>query len=160
MRGPTLRTSATILSNTFRPESTSIPFTVSAPGLVGNFSLPRWSTHALYAQKDGISLFKTESFNINGSYRFFAEVRDEHVEQLKLDFNVRCHRANIQAHHPYCTVDEQNRLSGVWMGNPLLLGLQRKLLWLIHTVPDSVRISREKNRESSYWRSSKIEIQA
>jgi len=158
MRGPTLGTSTTIPSNTFRPESTSIPFTVSAPGLVGNFSLPRWSTHALNAQKDGISLFKTESFNINGSYRFFAEVRDEHVEQLKLNFNVRCHRTNIQTHHHYCTTAEQNCPSGVWMGNSLLLGLQRKLFWFIHTVPDSIRIPREKKRESSYWRSSEIEI--
>src|SRR6266540_393144 len=133
MRGPTLKTSVTIPSNMFRPESTSIPFTVSAPGVVGNFSLPRWSTHALNAQKDGISLFKTESFNINGSYRFFAEVREEYVEQLKLDFNVRCHRANMRTHHPDCTTAEKTRFSGVWMGNPLLLGLQRKLLWFIHT---------------------------
>jgi hypothetical protein len=83
-----MKTIVTIPSNKFRPETTFIPFTISAPNLVGNFSLPRWSTHALHPQKEGISLFRTQLFNLCGSYRFFGEVRDDHVEQLKLDIQV------------------------------------------------------------------------
>jgi len=87
-RGPHLRTNTTIHSNVFRPESTSFPFTISAPDLLADFSLPRWSTHALNAQKHGISLFKTKLFNIDGSYRYFAEVREDNIDQLKLDIGV------------------------------------------------------------------------
>lgn len=59
------------------------------PDLVANFSLPKWSTHALNAGKEGINLFKTKLLNIEGSYRYFSEVHTENVEQLKLDFDVR-----------------------------------------------------------------------
>lgn len=83
-----MKTIVTIPSHKFRPETTTTPFTVSAPNLVGNFSLPRWSTHALHPQKEGVSLFKTQSFNLNGSYRFFSEVRIDRVERLKLDIQV------------------------------------------------------------------------
>jgi hypothetical protein len=88
LRGPDMKALITIPSNKFRSETTYIPFTISAPNLIGNFSLPRWSTHALNPQQEGISLFKTQLFNLGGSYRFFAEVRDDHVEQLKLDIQV------------------------------------------------------------------------
>jgi hypothetical protein len=70
----------------FTPEFTSISFSVIGLNMVVDFSLPRWSTHALHAPKQGITLFHTESLNINGSYLYFAEVREENIEQLKLDF--------------------------------------------------------------------------
>ena len=74
--------------NVFTPESTSIPFSVIGGNTVVDFSLPRWSTHALHAPKKGITLLHTESLNISGSYLYFAEVREENIEQLKLDFEV------------------------------------------------------------------------
>lgn len=37
---------------------------------------------------EGVSLFRTASFNFNGSYLYFAAVHEENVEQLKLDFDV------------------------------------------------------------------------
>lgn len=89
LRGPHLRTSTTIPANVFRPEFTSISFTVAAPDLVANLSLPRWSTHASH-RKTGTNVFKTSTLNIVGSYRYFSEVLAENVEQLRLDFDVRC----------------------------------------------------------------------
>lgn len=77
-----------IPSNVFTPEFTSIPFSVTGRNTVVDFSLPRWSTHALHAPKQGITLFHTESLNISGSYLYFAEVREENIDQLKLDFEV------------------------------------------------------------------------
>lgn len=53
-----------------------------------DLSLPRWSTHALHAPKQGNNLGKIGVFRIDGSYRYFADVREEHVEQLKLTFTV------------------------------------------------------------------------
>ncbi|KAF8161147.1 hypothetical protein B0H34DRAFT_654233 [Crassisporium funariophilum] len=89
LRGPHFMTTATIPSNTFRPESTCIPFAIVAPDLLVDFSLPRWNTHALHAPKKGINLFKTKLLNLEGSYLYFAEAREEHVEQLKLDIDFR-----------------------------------------------------------------------
>ena len=77
-----------IPSTVFTPESTSIPFSVVGRNTVVDFSLPRWSTHALHAPKQGVTLLHTESLNINGSYLYFAEVREGNIEQLKLDFEV------------------------------------------------------------------------
>ena len=74
--------------NVFAPEFTSIPFSVIGPNMVVDFLLPRWSTHALHAPKQGVTLLHTESLNIKGSYFYFAEVREESMEQLKLDFEV------------------------------------------------------------------------
>ncbi|KAF9529375.1 hypothetical protein CPB83DRAFT_789894 [Crepidotus variabilis] len=85
LKGTHFKTVATISSNTFRPESTSIPFTISAPNALGTFSVPRWSAHAPHIQKESIDLFKTKGFTINASYRYFAEVREEYVEQLHMD---------------------------------------------------------------------------
>ena len=76
--------------NVFSPEFTSIPFSVMGPNMVVDFLLPRWSTHALHAPKQGITLLHTESLNISGSYLYFAEVREGNMEQLKLDFEVSC----------------------------------------------------------------------
>jgi hypothetical protein len=74
--------------NVFTPEFTSIPFSIIGPKMVVDFLLPRWSTHALHAPKQGITLLHTESLNISGSYLYFAEVQDGNMEQLKLDFQV------------------------------------------------------------------------
>lgn len=88
MRGNSLKTDATILSNTFRPEATTIPFCVIAPDVFIDLSLPRWNTHALHSPADGNSLAKVGLLRIDGSYRYFAEVRNDYVEQLKLTFTV------------------------------------------------------------------------
>ena len=88
LRGPHLRTSTTIPLNVFRPEFTSISFTVASPDLVASFSLPRWNTHASH-RKTEANVFKSSTINIVGSYRYFSEVLAENVEQLRLDFDVR-----------------------------------------------------------------------
>ncbi|KDR75835.1 hypothetical protein GALMADRAFT_156774 [Galerina marginata CBS 339.88] len=87
--GPHLKSFTTIPSNTFRPNSTLIPFHITAPDLAVNISLPRWNTHALHARKEGINLLKSSAFNLSGSYRYFAEVKEEYVEQLRLQFDLK-----------------------------------------------------------------------
>lgn len=89
LQGIQFKTTATIASNTFRPESTAIPFTIFAPDIIGNLSLPRWNAHAPHTQKESTEIFKSKGVTISGSYRYFAEVRAEHVEQLHLDIEVR-----------------------------------------------------------------------
>lgn len=88
LRGRHLKTVTEIPLNVFTPEFTSILFSVVGPNMVVDFLLPRWSTHALHAPKQGITLLRTKSLNITGSYLYFAEVREENLEQLKLNFEV------------------------------------------------------------------------
>jgi hypothetical protein len=88
VHGPHLRLEATIPSNTFRPEATTISFVVDANDTNVDISLPRWNTHALHASKEGHSLLKAGKLSVEGSYHYFAEAREEHVEQLKVTVNV------------------------------------------------------------------------
>ena len=88
IHGPHLKLEATIPSNTFRPEATTISFTVDANDTNVDISLPRWNTHALHASKEGHSLFKAGKLSVEGSYHYFAEAREEHVEQFKMTVNV------------------------------------------------------------------------
>lgn len=138
-----MKTITTIPSNKFRPETMTTPFTLSAPNLAGNFSLPRWSTHALHPQKEGISLFKTQLFNVNGSYHFFSEAGINHIERLKLDIQV----SNIK-----CLFDRSmtrsfqlnQRFSYLWLGYSLFPGSERELLRFFHTIPNFIRVPRQK----------------
>ena len=79
--------------NRFRQELTMISFVVEVPDPAVSLSLPRWNTNALHAPREGNSLGKIGFLRINGSYRYFTDVRKDHVEQLKLKFMVS-HRYN------------------------------------------------------------------
>ncbi|KAJ7084454.1 hypothetical protein B0H15DRAFT_940059 [Mycena belliarum] len=89
VRGAHLKNVTEIPSDTFLPDSTTIPFSIEVPDVALNLSLPRWNTWALHAPQDGSSLAKIRLFRIEGFYRYFSEVRDDRVEQLKLTLTVR-----------------------------------------------------------------------
>ncbi|KAJ7096249.1 hypothetical protein C8R44DRAFT_371827 [Mycena epipterygia] len=89
VRGIRLKNVTEIPSDTFRPEATTIPFSIEIPDVTLNLSLPRWNTWALHAPRDGSSLAKVRILRADGFYRYFSEVRDDHVEQLKLTLTVR-----------------------------------------------------------------------
>ncbi|KAI3619034.1 fermentation associated protein [Moniliophthora roreri] len=83
--GDRLKSQTTIPSNVFRPDSINITFTVDIPDASLNLSLPRWNTNALHSPAEGSSLAKIVSLSMDGSYLYYAEVREENVEQLKLN---------------------------------------------------------------------------
>ncbi|KAF7315604.1 hypothetical protein MIND_00075800 [Mycena indigotica] len=88
-RATRLRSVVHIPSDTFRPESTTVPFSIEVPDIAINLSLPRWNTWALHAPPDGNSIGKARILKFDGSYRYFADVAEGHVEQLKLGITVR-----------------------------------------------------------------------
>ncbi|KAH7874742.1 uncharacterized protein C8R40DRAFT_1171340 [Lentinula edodes] len=79
----------TIPSNVYRPESTTVPLSIDVPDVSLKLSLPRWNTNALHAPKKGNTLAKVGSFHMDGSYLYFADFHEEHVEQLVLTMKVR-----------------------------------------------------------------------
>jgi hypothetical protein len=97
-RGARLKSVTEIPSDTFRPESTTIPFSIDVPDVALNLSLPRWNNWALHAPKEGSSLAKVRVFRADGFYRYFSEVRDDYVEALKLTLTV-C-RLHTPSHGP------------------------------------------------------------
>ncbi|KAJ3826303.1 hypothetical protein F5880DRAFT_1610366 [Lentinula raphanica] len=78
----------TIPSNVYRPESTTVPFSIDVPDVCLKLSLPRWNTNALHAPKGGNTLARVGSFQMDGSYMYFAEFHEDHVEQLVLTMRV------------------------------------------------------------------------
>jgi len=88
MRGTYLKTKVDILSNTYRPESATIPFNVEAPDISLNLSLPRWNTNALHVPREGNNIARIRLLHVKGSYQYFSDVREEHIDQLNLTFTV------------------------------------------------------------------------
>ncbi|PFH51536.1 hypothetical protein AMATHDRAFT_74889 [Amanita thiersii Skay4041] len=84
-----IKNKVTIPSNVFRPERTTVPFSVEAPDVTFTLSLPRWNTNALHVPKDGNTLGKASYVRLDGSYLYYAQVRPDNVEQLNLNFTVR-----------------------------------------------------------------------
>ncbi|KAF9070624.1 hypothetical protein BDP27DRAFT_1401949 [Rhodocollybia butyracea] len=87
--GIRLRFNTTIPSNVYRPESTTVPFAIDMPDASLKLSLPRWNTNALHAPKEGNTLARLGPSRIDGSYLYFSEVHEEHIEQLALAIKVR-----------------------------------------------------------------------
>ncbi|KAJ7251502.1 hypothetical protein B0H12DRAFT_1296299 [Mycena haematopus] len=88
-RGTRLKNVTEIPSDTFRPESTTIAFSVEIPDVSLNLSLPRWNTWALHAPQDGNSIAKARVLKLDGFFRYCSEVRDDNIEQLKLTITGR-----------------------------------------------------------------------
>ncbi|KAJ7647262.1 hypothetical protein FB45DRAFT_987066 [Roridomyces roridus] len=89
VRGSHLKNVVDIPSDTFRPVSTLITIALDIPDVSINLSLPRWNTWALHAPTDGHSIVKARVLHMDASYRYYAEVREDHVEQFKLSFVIR-----------------------------------------------------------------------
>ncbi|KAI0705009.1 hypothetical protein C8T65DRAFT_728083 [Cerioporus squamosus] len=72
--------------NKYRPEATTVSFWIEAPDVYVDLTLPRWNIASLYPTPDRSQVGRIGMFNMKGSYRYFAEVQKEHVDQLKLEF--------------------------------------------------------------------------
>ena len=74
--------------NKYRPEATTVSFWIDAPDVNLSLSLPRWNITSLSPVPDRSQIGRIGMLNMKGSYRYFAEVKPEYVDQLKLDFSV------------------------------------------------------------------------
>ncbi|CDO69204.1 hypothetical protein BN946_scf185042.g106 [Trametes cinnabarina] len=87
LRGTHLTNGIHMPFNKYRPEATTISFWMDAPDVNVSLSLPRWNITSLYATPDRSQVGRIGMLSVKGSYRYFAEVRAEHIDQLKLDFS-------------------------------------------------------------------------
>lgn len=73
-------------STTFRPVSSVVPFSITAPDLSVSLTLPRWNTHSMNPRPEIGSIGELA---VTGSYRYFHDVRPDNVDRLRLNIDVR-----------------------------------------------------------------------
>lgn len=89
LRSPRLRATATIPSNAYLPEATTISFAVDVPELSVFMCLPKWSSHFLYNQGKEYQILQADTFRIDGTYHYWVEAHPDNIEQLKVAILVR-----------------------------------------------------------------------
>lgn len=75
--------------NKYRPEATTVSFWIEAPDVNVDLALPRWNISSLAPTPDRSQVGRVGMLNMKGSYLYFADVNQNNVDQLKLDFSVR-----------------------------------------------------------------------
>ncbi|KAI0829807.1 hypothetical protein BC628DRAFT_1477689 [Trametes gibbosa] len=73
----------------YRPQSTDISLWLDTPDINVSIHLPRWNMLSLSATPDRSQIGRIGMLNMKGSYRYLADVKPEHVDQLKLEFFAR-----------------------------------------------------------------------
>jgi hypothetical protein len=88
LNGPLLRSAFKVDSNVYRPDKSEVPFSVDIPDAEIRLSLPKWNTNSIHLPGNGNSLFSINGFRTEGSYLYYAEVKQDCIEQLRLNFTV------------------------------------------------------------------------
>ncbi|KAI0074167.1 hypothetical protein K474DRAFT_1774197 [Panus rudis PR-1116 ss-1] len=89
LHGPRLYSHAQIPLTKFRPDSTAVAFDIDASSLQVRLSLPKWNTHSLFSIPHQNDLGRIGHLHLDGSYRYYADVLPENIDQLRLDFAAR-----------------------------------------------------------------------
>lgn len=100
--GMNFQSEVLIPSNVFRPISTTMSFDARIPELALRVTLPRWNTHALRSPELLTDVGRVREVLISGSYQYHSEVREEYLDQLKLQITVS---TDIVAYHMPCNPD-------------------------------------------------------
>ena len=139
MFGPHLTSEIVVPSDKFRPDHATVTFTLDAPDVRLKFSLPKWNTHALHAPAGGYDIGTLGDFNIKGSYLYWAFVRNDTVDKLKLTFTVRMNRMlptfclQPSPGHSCC-------VQSAWLDRSILYGAQGQLLRVVYPLLDPRRV--------------------
>ncbi|EJD45633.1 hypothetical protein AURDEDRAFT_165486 [Auricularia subglabra TFB-10046 SS5] len=73
-----------IPSHIFRPESSTVPFSIQVPDLALSLTLPKWNTHSLFATRATTDIGRIKDLDLKGSFFYFSEVREDFVDRLHL----------------------------------------------------------------------------
>lgn len=83
-----LRSMVKIPLNAYRPEASTISFSIEVPKLTGSVSLPKWNTQSLYNLGKDQRALHIGAFRLQGSYYYLSQIRSGNVDQMKLDIFV------------------------------------------------------------------------
>lgn len=88
--GPKLKGGVEVPLIRYRPESSTIPFSVEGDDVLLTMDLPRWETHNQnsFGSECLHNVGKIKILKVRGSYLYFSEVHPDHVEALNLTIDV------------------------------------------------------------------------
>lgn len=84
IHGPRIETYAAVASTRYRPEFSSVPFTVDAKDVLVDVRLPSWDTHRTFNPEPSLEVGRVGDITVSGSYRYYATHSPDHQEKLKL----------------------------------------------------------------------------
>ena len=88
-RGSSLHSLVEIPSIKYRPEVTTIPFSVESADKLGLWlTFPKWNTRAAHATNQLTEIGCLSSLRLDGSYRYHATASPSFVDRLKLNIYV------------------------------------------------------------------------
>ena len=89
LRGSSLNGVVEIPSLKYRPEATTIPFSLESADKLGLWlTLPKWNTRAAHATSQITEIGRLRSLRLDGSYKYHAAVHPTAVDRLKLTLYV------------------------------------------------------------------------
>ncbi|KAH8080285.1 hypothetical protein BXZ70DRAFT_901408 [Cristinia sonorae] len=89
LKGTSFKNGVKIPLNQFRPMATTISFWVDVPAIEVQLTLPRWNSHSLFPSPHRNHIGRIGHLSLEASYRYFAEVHPENIDNLKLRFTAR-----------------------------------------------------------------------
>ncbi|KAI0762082.1 hypothetical protein BD413DRAFT_680921 [Trametes elegans] len=89
LRGTHLSNGVHMPFNKYRPADNTVSFWIEAPDVNVGLSLPRWNVPSLSSTPDRSQVGRIGRLGMKGSYRYFAEVKPEYVDQLTLQFSAQ-----------------------------------------------------------------------
>ncbi|KIM31189.1 hypothetical protein M408DRAFT_327476 [Serendipita vermifera MAFF 305830] len=85
LRGSHINGSVEIPSIKYRPEATTVPFSLESADKLGLWlTFPKWNTRAAHATNQLTEIGRLRSLRLDGSYKYYATVHPNFVDQLKL----------------------------------------------------------------------------
>ncbi len=68
----------------YRPESTTIPFSITAPNVELVMTVPVWHTHYTHVNDRTRTLATIKALDVRGTYLYYSSVAPDHVETLNM----------------------------------------------------------------------------
>ncbi|EIW72981.1 hypothetical protein TREMEDRAFT_42131 [Tremella mesenterica DSM 1558] len=82
--GPRLESYIAVAATQYRPEFSTVPFTVDLSDARVELGLPTWDTHRSFDSPDPIEIGKIGHLKASGSYRYYSVPSPEHQETMTL----------------------------------------------------------------------------
>jgi hypothetical protein len=82
--GPRMEAYVAVGTTQYRPEFTTIPFTVNVDDAVVKMSVPKWDTHRSFANDVNFEVGKIGHVSAKGSYTYYSTPHPDHQEMLVL----------------------------------------------------------------------------
>ncbi|KAG9009804.1 hypothetical protein FRB93_005075 [Tulasnella sp. JGI-2019a] len=89
LTGTSFDAQVVIPSDRFRPSHSTVTFSFELPDAAFAMSLPDWNTHSLFTKSRPLPLGTIGSVRLDCSYMSCAEVRDDNIDKLNIDFKGR-----------------------------------------------------------------------